>query len=458
MKAFSIFLTIVLTALIFSPYAVAEESTAPPIAQPLVREGEFARQLVEALKMTPAQTEAEAENMLTAAGIVPQKGWIADYPVTPDILSELEKSVKNAASSGAIGLKEDEALQAFQDLKKDVGLGGVKDPTGNYAESEPPPSYEGDSSSGTVVNNYYVNEGPPVVTYYPPPYDYYGLYGWVPYPFWHTGFFFSGFFILRDFHRPIFVHKKAFIVSNHFFDGHVKKVITVAPHKRFLRETIGHDGASLGVTSGRAGIQNRGNLRGNAGLGANRVEGSGRGGGTGGSAFQTRGSGNDRGQPTFRRGSARGGERFSGPGRTSGNPGETIRPSGGGSGGSSNSTSRQDRGGSSSFSGSGGRSFENRGFNRGGSSGGGSSIFRQDRGGSRSFSGSGGRSFENRGFNRGGSSGSGSSIIRQDRGGSRSFSGSGGRSFENRGFNRGGSSGSGSSLKGFGGGGGRGSR
>jgi len=69
-----------------------------------------------------------------------------------------------------------------------------------------------------VVNNYYYEEGPPVVTYYAPPADFYYLYSWVPYPFWYSGFWFGGFFILNDFHRSVFIghnHHRAF-VSNHF--------------------------------------------------------------------------------------------------------------------------------------------------------------------------------------------------------------------------------------------------
>jgi len=406
MKNFLIALTIVITALAFSSYVTAEEPKAPPIAQPLVREGEFAVQLVETLKMMPAQTEAEAENMLTAAGIVPQKGWIADYPVTPDILSELEKTVQSAARSGAIGLEEEAALKAFEGLKRDVGLADVKDSTETYGESEPPASYDGDSPSAAAVDGYYETEGPPVVTYYPPPYAYYGLYGWVPYPFWYSGVFFSGFFILRDFHRPIFVHNKAFVVSNHFFDRHGKKVITVAPHQRFLRDTAISRGARNGGISGREGIRNGGNTGGNAISRPYGIERPGRSGIRSGAAFQSRGSGNNRSQPK----SDRGRENFSSPGKSTENSRGAIRsgrdinrrtggevraqrsfggerrvisPSGRGNGGFSNSIIRQDRGGSTTFSGSRGGFFENRTFLRGGFSGSGGSF--------KGFSGGGGK-------------------------------------------------------------------
>jgi len=449
---------IAIMALIFSLYAGAEEPNAPPIAQPLVREGEFAGKLVEALRMTPAQSEAEAENILTAVGISPQRGWIADYPVTPIGLVEIEKGVASAADTGKLGMSREEALKAMGDLKGEMGLnvvmgggsrsGGQALPGSHPADTliykyidrvgvvnytdryetipeeyrnqletirgsvQPPPYNEPDAEDpGTeghtyaddpepdVINNYYIEEGPPVVTYYPPPDAYYGMYSWVPYPFWYSGFFFSGFFILRDFHRPIIYHKKSFVVSNHLFDHHRKRVITVDPHKRIHGETFDSKGARPGGISGREGTRDRGSIHGNTGSMANR---SGRGGGTDASAFRPRGSGNDRTQPTFTRGLDRGGrERSSGPGRTSGNRGGAIRgigdinrrsggevrgqgtfgsqrraisPSGRGSGGFSNSIIRQDRGDSSSFSGRGRGGFENRGFNRGGSSGSGSSF------------------------------------------------------------------------------------
>ena len=458
MKPFFFASIIAIMALIFSPHAVAEEPNAPPIAQPLVREGEFARQLVEALRMTPAQSEAEAESILTAVGIAPQRGWIADYPVTPIGVVEIEKGVASAADTGKLGMSKEEALRAVGDLKIKMGLnvvmGDVSRPSGqalpgsypadtliykyidkvgvvNYTDRyetipeeyrnqletirgsvQPPPYNEPDAEDPEteghtyaadpepeVINNYYIEEGPPVVTYYPPPDAYYGIYSWVPYPFWYSGFFFSGFFILRDFHRPIFFHKKSFVVSNQLFDHHRKRGITVDPHKRILGETIVSKGARSGGGSGREGTRDRGSTHGNAGLMPNRLE---RDGGTDTSAFQSRGSGNDRTQPTFRRGLDRGGrERFSGPGRTTGNRGGAIRvigdinrrsggevrgqgtfgserraisPSGRESGGLSSSIIRQDRGDSSFFSGSGSGGFENRGFNRGGSSGSGGSF------------------------------------------------------------------------------------
>jgi hypothetical protein len=57
----------------------------PPAAVPLVREGAFALNLA-ALSLDHPTSEVEAESILGTAGIAPSNGWIADYPVTPDII------------------------------------------------------------------------------------------------------------------------------------------------------------------------------------------------------------------------------------------------------------------------------------------------------------------------------------------------------------------------------------
>ncbi len=100
---------------------------------------------------------------------------------------------------------KDEALQTFEGLTAEFGLAIVPGPE-QYAEGQPPSGSE--YVPPPVIDEYYYNEGPPVVTYYPPPWDYYYLYGWVPYPFWCSGFFFPGFFILNYFHH--FHHRSSF--------------------------------------------------------------------------------------------------------------------------------------------------------------------------------------------------------------------------------------------------------
>jgi hypothetical protein len=206
---------------------------APPIAQPLVREGDLAIKLVEKVKIGTAGSEAEAETILSSSGIAPKNGWISDYPVTPDIISELQVAIGSSADDGRLSVNKDEALRAFRDLTISLGLPIADDSPDSYTGGEPRNGYP----DRTVVNNYYYMEGPPVVTYYPPPWDYYYLYTWVPWPFWYHGFHFHGFFVLHHFHRPIFLHKKVVVVSNRVFDSVTKKVFIVDPVKRLDGKT-----------------------------------------------------------------------------------------------------------------------------------------------------------------------------------------------------------------------------
>jgi len=233
-------LTIIMTlSLLLSPFAVYGESkqeaaTPPPVAAPLVREGDFALKLVGALNIGTARNEAEAESMLTAVGIAPRNGWISDYPVTPDIIAELQKAVSDAADARRLPMGRSDSLSALQNVEASVGLAVAPDTSGQYAEVQPPtaPQY----ADPSIVNNYYYNEGPPVVTYYPPPWDYYYLYAWLPFPFWCGGFFFPGFFVLHDFDRVFYVNGNPCVISNHVFDRDHHRFSTVDPVKR-SRET-----------------------------------------------------------------------------------------------------------------------------------------------------------------------------------------------------------------------------
>lgn len=72
----------------------------PPIGTPLVREGDFAVRLAPALGISTTNDEIEAESRLGEIGISPRNGWIADYPVTPDVLGELQAGVAAAADGG----------------------------------------------------------------------------------------------------------------------------------------------------------------------------------------------------------------------------------------------------------------------------------------------------------------------------------------------------------------------
>jgi hypothetical protein len=212
-------------------YALSDQKSAgtPPVSQTLVPEGDFALKLATALKLGMPNNEAQAEDLLTSAGIAPKNGWIADYPVTPNVIGEMQNAVTTAADAKKLSMGKDEALKAFQGLTTEFGL-AVSPGSGQYAESQPPTSSE--YVQPEEINDYYYDEGPPVVTYYPPPWDYYYLYGWVPYPFWCAGFFFPGFFVLNDF--DIIVggfHHHHFRITNHFFDPRTHAFGRVDPVK-----------------------------------------------------------------------------------------------------------------------------------------------------------------------------------------------------------------------------------
>jgi hypothetical protein len=208
-------------------------SQAPPVAQTLIREGDFAVKLADKLKLGTAQNEAEAESTLTSSGIAPKNGWIADYPVTPDIIGELQNAIDDATESGRLSMSRDEATKTFQDLTTETGLPVMasKEGADEFSNSEPPGGY-GSYSNPEMINNYYNNEGPPVVTYYPPPPDYYYMYAWVPYPFWWAGFWFPGFFCLHDFDRIIIVNHRHHRFTNHYFHPRWRRTVTVDPARR----------------------------------------------------------------------------------------------------------------------------------------------------------------------------------------------------------------------------------
>lgn len=227
--------------------AQAEQTGAgpPPVEQKLVREGEFAVKLLFALGVGTTDDEVEAESQLGELGILPRNGWIADYPVTPDIIAELEQAVGDAADAGKLSLTREDALTRLEGVKADFGV-AIKPYAGGPA-AEAKPAESKDYPTPTVINNYYYEKGPPVVTYYAPPPDYYYLYSWVPSPFWWFGFWFPGFFILNDFHRVAVVSNRVVFVSNHFTDVRRHRVFRVDPVQRFRGRTF----AGIGVTRTR---------------------------------------------------------------------------------------------------------------------------------------------------------------------------------------------------------------
>ncbi len=221
---------------------------APPVAPELVREGDFAIKLQTALGLGTSEDEAEAESRLGEVGIAPRNGWIADYPVTPDIIGELQKSVGAAADANKIEMNREEALKKLDNVNAGLDL-AIKPHTVTRTYETLPEEAE-TYPNPTVINNYYIDEGPPVVTYYAPPPDYYYLYAWVPSPFWWYGFWFPGFFVLNDFHRPIFIGNRWCFVSNHFNDFRAHRVFRIDPVRRFQGRTF----AGIGVSNRRGFI------------------------------------------------------------------------------------------------------------------------------------------------------------------------------------------------------------
>jgi len=203
-------------SLILAPYALyagTSSSGQPPVEQPLVREGDLAVSLANALHLTTSNDEAAAEDALYLAGIGPRNGWISDYPVTPDIIAEVRRSTATAASSGDLHMAEVDAVGVVDKVSTDMNLPVRVAESNAGSQSLSPPAGTGlyDEEPGDV-QEYYDENGPPVVSYYPPPWDYYWLYDWVPWPFWWDGIGFGGFFVLGDFD----VHHYGHHFSNHF--------------------------------------------------------------------------------------------------------------------------------------------------------------------------------------------------------------------------------------------------
>jgi hypothetical protein len=187
----------------------------PPVEQPLVREGEFAVELATAFNLTSSRDEATAESYVASINIAPRNGWISDYPITPDIITEIRESVAASASSEYLQISETDALDLMDNICIAMNL-PVK---GVYASSYESRSVESPPEASeyvapSVVEDYYDDYKPPVITYYPPPVEYVYLYNWVPAPFWWGGYSFGGFFILIDFDRHYRRHPVTNRVTN----------------------------------------------------------------------------------------------------------------------------------------------------------------------------------------------------------------------------------------------------
>ncbi|MGE5751044.1 MAG: hypothetical protein ACM30F_02810 [Nitrospirota bacterium] len=236
-KLLSIILTASLLLYPFATFAVdygsqpSQTQQVPPVAQTLVREGDFAVKLAATLNVGLPTNEAEAEDMLAKAGVAPLNGWISDYPMTPQIVGQIQDSITKAAAERKLPMNSEEATKGLYLLTAQMKLPtpageGTTAPDGKKAPVEPYDSQ--------TINNYYSDEGPPIVTYYPPPVYYGYLYDWVPYPVFWFGFWFPGFFICHNFtttvivSNPPFVNRKA-IVSNNVINRDGRRVAVVDP-------------------------------------------------------------------------------------------------------------------------------------------------------------------------------------------------------------------------------------
>ena len=227
-------------------FSLAAEG-APSIEQILVREGTFAVELAKTFGLSENINEVEAESWLAEKGILPLNGWIADYPVTPDIIGELRKSVSSAGETGKINVNKVEAVNRFDKILAVLKLDIMPLNDGQYARVI---ENNEDSIPADQIDSYYLDQGPPVVTYYAPPPDYYGMYSWISYPFWCDGFWYGGYFILNDFNRPVFFgrdHHRGF-VSNHFRDRNHDHFTRIDPQTR----AAGSNATGIGISVGRS--------------------------------------------------------------------------------------------------------------------------------------------------------------------------------------------------------------
>ncbi len=264
----------VLGAAIFlvAPFAWPQERTEPqlsPVTPPIAREGDFAVRLLETLGLGSAKDEVEAESLLASKGIAPGNGWIADYPVTPTVLGELREAVLTASASGSLPMDGASASAAFDSLAMELGMAPDQTAGDTYAsagaEVVPPPPVTSVGEYPAYYDTYYT-DGPPIYTYYAPPYAYYSLYDWVPWPFYFTGVHFSGYFVLRDFHRHCrwndrflargFVRGDRFknrFLSNHRFDSVQGRTARVRPAVAFRDLSRAGLDATRGLNRGSGG-------------------------------------------------------------------------------------------------------------------------------------------------------------------------------------------------------------
>jgi hypothetical protein len=215
----------------------------PPVAQPLVREGDFAIKLAALYGLGAPENETEAEDLLSSAGVIPLNGWISDYPVTPEILGQLEESAARAAAEGRLSMGPEKATRLLYEQASQMNLPVPAGPESTVAAAQQAPAQPD-------IYNYYTGYGPPIITYYPPPPAYFYLYAWVPYPVWWYGYWYSGFYICNNFSTTVVVNSRTAYVRNRFVDPATRKVVRVEPVTRTGRDTVRH-GTILRTSDGK---------------------------------------------------------------------------------------------------------------------------------------------------------------------------------------------------------------
>src|SRR5512143_1211123 len=94
--------TLLLAPLAADAQYTSGTTSGPPIGQVLVREGDYAIRLAGTLGVVTTDNEVVAEDRLAVLGIAPNSGWISDFPVTPDIIAELQASIEQASTAGRL--------------------------------------------------------------------------------------------------------------------------------------------------------------------------------------------------------------------------------------------------------------------------------------------------------------------------------------------------------------------
>src|SRR5512135_2368211 len=273
-----LFIWVLAAAMLFgAPVASLAQYSAgtgqPSIGQVLVREGDYAVRLSKALGVSQTDNEAEAESHLASLGIAPTGGWISDYPVTPDIIGQLQVSIESASTAGRLlTTGKDEAVRAIVTLNTAMGLNIT--PASSYASDQsnaPDQGYAGsdqgydqgyaDQSAPAYpdqgAQDTYYDQAPPVVTYYAPPPDYAYLYNWDPFPFFWGGVFFPGFFVLADFsiglfYNPFFYDRDEFAFYRDHDDFHHGHHGEFGEHNEFVSNHFrDHSGRTSRFEEGR---------------------------------------------------------------------------------------------------------------------------------------------------------------------------------------------------------------